>query len=308
MRLPKYTEEEIKRIEKEFDTDEEWVKADEELGKDRVVKSVFIPGGYEFHLAREFNNALKELQLPVLKGVNIEFNDKEVVDALKSLGDRIAYFGFSRTLVGCQACYCYSKLLDEGYSEKDAHFITLLKLISDTLTRLAWFSDNNFDCTQCTISDNLTLFLAVEHNMASNSPDTVCIDPLPEWRPEFEEGLKKLNEILEKDEKRTIFERVYTKCFVCLFIKTVTKYFKDKKGEDIITLLLSVVRHACAYGIASKCKRCQIINVRVEEVPSPIQKKALDEYRFKVHVEILITPNFFESVRLPVVAETMQLI
>ncbi|RLI78634.1 hypothetical protein DRP04_09915 [Archaeoglobales archaeon] len=42
IKLPKYSEEEIKKIEEEFDTEEGWVKADEILGKDRVVKSTFV--------------------------------------------------------------------------------------------------------------------------------------------------------------------------------------------------------------------------------------------------------------------------
>jgi len=53
MRLPKYTDEEIKRIEKEFDTEEGWIKADEVLGKDRVVKSIFIKQNiFELHKIR----------------------------------------------------------------------------------------------------------------------------------------------------------------------------------------------------------------------------------------------------------------
>ena len=42
IKLPAYSEDEIKEIEKEFDTEEGWVKADEVFGEDRVVESVFI--------------------------------------------------------------------------------------------------------------------------------------------------------------------------------------------------------------------------------------------------------------------------
>jgi len=40
--IPSYSEDEIKEIEKEFDTEEGWVKADEVFGEDRVVESIFI--------------------------------------------------------------------------------------------------------------------------------------------------------------------------------------------------------------------------------------------------------------------------
>jgi hypothetical protein len=42
IKLPSYSEEEIKEIEKEFDTEDGWVKADEVFGEDREVESVFI--------------------------------------------------------------------------------------------------------------------------------------------------------------------------------------------------------------------------------------------------------------------------
>ena len=42
IKLPKYSEEEIKKIEEEFDIEEGWIKADEVLGEDRVVKSTFV--------------------------------------------------------------------------------------------------------------------------------------------------------------------------------------------------------------------------------------------------------------------------
>jgi len=42
IKLPSYSEDEIKEIEKEFDTEEGWVKADEVFGEDRAVESIFI--------------------------------------------------------------------------------------------------------------------------------------------------------------------------------------------------------------------------------------------------------------------------
>jgi len=42
VRLPSYSEDEIKKIEMEFDTEEGWVKADEVFGEDRLVESVFV--------------------------------------------------------------------------------------------------------------------------------------------------------------------------------------------------------------------------------------------------------------------------
>ena len=42
VKLPRYTEKEIKKIEKEFEGEEGWVSADELLGKDRKVESVFV--------------------------------------------------------------------------------------------------------------------------------------------------------------------------------------------------------------------------------------------------------------------------
>jgi len=41
IKLPSYSEDEIKEIEKEFDTEEGWVKADEVFGEDRTVESTF---------------------------------------------------------------------------------------------------------------------------------------------------------------------------------------------------------------------------------------------------------------------------
>ena len=42
IKLPSYSEDEIKEIEKEFDTEDGWVKADDVFGEDRTVESVFI--------------------------------------------------------------------------------------------------------------------------------------------------------------------------------------------------------------------------------------------------------------------------
>ena len=42
VRLSSYLEDEIKKIESEFDTEEGWVKADEVFGEDRLVESVFV--------------------------------------------------------------------------------------------------------------------------------------------------------------------------------------------------------------------------------------------------------------------------
>jgi len=42
VKLPSYSEEEIKEIEKEFDVEEGWVKADEVFGEDRTVESIFV--------------------------------------------------------------------------------------------------------------------------------------------------------------------------------------------------------------------------------------------------------------------------
>lgn len=42
IKLPTYNEDEIKEIEKEFDTEEGWVKADEVFGEDRAVESTFV--------------------------------------------------------------------------------------------------------------------------------------------------------------------------------------------------------------------------------------------------------------------------
>ena len=42
IKIPAYSGDEIKEIEKEFDTKEGWVMADEIFGKDRIVESVFI--------------------------------------------------------------------------------------------------------------------------------------------------------------------------------------------------------------------------------------------------------------------------
>jgi len=42
IKIPAYSEDEIKEIEKEFDTEEGWVKADEVFGEDRIVESIFI--------------------------------------------------------------------------------------------------------------------------------------------------------------------------------------------------------------------------------------------------------------------------
>jgi len=42
IKLPAYDEDEIKEIEREFDTEEGWVKADEIFGEDRVVESIFV--------------------------------------------------------------------------------------------------------------------------------------------------------------------------------------------------------------------------------------------------------------------------
>ncbi len=42
VKLPRYTEKEIKKIEKEFEGEKGWVSADEVLGKDRKVESVFV--------------------------------------------------------------------------------------------------------------------------------------------------------------------------------------------------------------------------------------------------------------------------
>ena len=41
-KIPDYTEEEIKEIEKDFDREEGWKKVGEEFGEDRVVESVLI--------------------------------------------------------------------------------------------------------------------------------------------------------------------------------------------------------------------------------------------------------------------------
>lgn len=40
--LPEYNDNEIKKIEEEFDTEEGWVKGDEIFGEDREVESYFI--------------------------------------------------------------------------------------------------------------------------------------------------------------------------------------------------------------------------------------------------------------------------
>jgi hypothetical protein len=40
--LPEYDDDEIKKIEEEFDTEEGWVKGDEVFGEDRDVESYFI--------------------------------------------------------------------------------------------------------------------------------------------------------------------------------------------------------------------------------------------------------------------------
>jgi len=42
IKFPIYSEEEIKNIEKEFDTKEGWIKANEVFGEDREVESIFI--------------------------------------------------------------------------------------------------------------------------------------------------------------------------------------------------------------------------------------------------------------------------
>ena len=42
LKIPDYTEEEIKEIEKDFDREEGRKKVDEEFGEDRIVESVLI--------------------------------------------------------------------------------------------------------------------------------------------------------------------------------------------------------------------------------------------------------------------------
>ena len=42
MKIPEYTEEQIKEIEKEFDKEEGWIKANEEFGENREVESLFL--------------------------------------------------------------------------------------------------------------------------------------------------------------------------------------------------------------------------------------------------------------------------
>ena len=42
VKIPEYSEEEIKEIEKEFDKEDGWTDADKIFGKDRKVESYFI--------------------------------------------------------------------------------------------------------------------------------------------------------------------------------------------------------------------------------------------------------------------------
>ncbi len=67
VKLPRYSREEIKQIEREFDKDEGWVKADEILGKDRDVKSVFIS---------DYNSIAKKL---LAGGININERVKKIL-------------------------------------------------------------------------------------------------------------------------------------------------------------------------------------------------------------------------------------
>lgn len=45
IKIPEYSEEDIKEIEKEFDKEEGWVSADEVFGEEREVESFFISIG-----------------------------------------------------------------------------------------------------------------------------------------------------------------------------------------------------------------------------------------------------------------------
>ena len=80
MRLPRYSEQEIKEIEKEFEGEEGWVKADDVFGKNRKVTSVFV-----FKVPRKAKKIGKLKDLSELMEImdELEICEEVVVDKIE---------------------------------------------------------------------------------------------------------------------------------------------------------------------------------------------------------------------------------